>query len=235
MSSLLSQATEYNSGDNSTKINRQRQHAKTIKKHNDTRGKQKNIETLMKLSSISDDEDDTGLADFKPMKPQLTRTPHNYQLPEEAEENGKKQEDETDSQQNNSYSQNQATMIPNSEMPSLNVINRAASQFNQKAYSQPSTLNDAYSPSQNLQESLNNVQNGNYNAGAGAGFGSGYSPVGSMSNINEQLNHIIHLLEEQQNSKTSTTTEELILYTFLGVFTIYIVDSFTKVGKAYTR
>lgn len=53
--------------------------------------------------------------------------------------------------------------------------------------------------------------------------------------ISSRLNHIIHLLEEQQNSKTSTTTEELILYSFLGVFTIYIVDSFTKVGKTYSR
>lgn len=55
------------------------------------------------------------------------------------------------------------------------------------------------------------------------------------ADINSRLNHIIHLLEEQQNSKTSTTTEELILYSFLGVFTIYIVDSFTKVGKTYSR
>lgn len=55
------------------------------------------------------------------------------------------------------------------------------------------------------------------------------------ADINSRLNYIIHLLEEQQNSKTSTTTEELILYSFLGVFTIYIVDSFTKVGKTYSR
>ena len=55
------------------------------------------------------------------------------------------------------------------------------------------------------------------------------------ADINSRLNHIIHLLEEQQNAKTSTTTEELILYSFLGVFTIYIVDSFTKVGKTYSR
>jgi len=65
------------------------------------------------------------------------------------------------------------------------------------------------------------------------------SPPGQQNDtpvdINSRLNYIIHLLEEQQNSKTSTTTEELILYSFLGVFTIYIVDSFTKVGKTYSR
>ena len=53
--------------------------------------------------------------------------------------------------------------------------------------------------------------------------------------IDARLNYIIHLLEDQQNSRTNTTTEELILYSFLGVFTIYIVDSFTRVGREYTR
>ena len=39
---------------------------------------------------------------------------------------------------------------------------------------------------------------------------------------------------EQKDTKTSNVTEELILYLFLGVFVIFTVDSFTKVGK-YTR
>ena len=50
----------------------------------------------------------------------------------------------------------------------------------------------------------------------------------------EKLNYMIHLLEEQQNEKTNSVTEELILYIFLGIFVIFVVDSFTKVGK-YTR
>jgi nitrate reductase NapE component len=45
---------------------------------------------------------------------------------------------------------------------------------------------------------------------------------------------MIHLLEEQQDIKTSHVTEELILYSFLGVFIIFIVDSFARVGK-YVR
>jgi hypothetical protein len=47
----------------------------------------------------------------------------------------------------------------------------------------------------------------------------------------EKINYMIHLLEEQQNEKTSNITEEFILYTFLGVFIIYIVDSFARSGK----
>lgn len=50
----------------------------------------------------------------------------------------------------------------------------------------------------------------------------------------EKMNYMIHLLEQQQNEKTSNVTEEFILYTMLGVFIIYIVDSFTRAGK-YVR
>ena len=50
----------------------------------------------------------------------------------------------------------------------------------------------------------------------------------------EKLNYMINLLEEQQDEKTGSVTEEVVLYSFLGVFIIFIVDSFTKVGK-YTR
>jgi hypothetical protein len=50
----------------------------------------------------------------------------------------------------------------------------------------------------------------------------------------EKINYMIHLLEEQQNEKTNNITEEFILYTFLGVFIIFVVDSFARSGK-YTR
>tara|TARA_B100001063_G_C16766016_1_gene558676 strand:+ start:196 stop:807 length:612 start_codon:yes stop_codon:yes gene_type:complete len=50
----------------------------------------------------------------------------------------------------------------------------------------------------------------------------------------KKLNYMIHLLEEQQEQKTDNVTEELVLYTFLGVFVIFVVDSFARAGK-YTR
>ena len=50
----------------------------------------------------------------------------------------------------------------------------------------------------------------------------------------EKLNYIIHLLEKQQDEKTETVMEELILYLFLGFFIIYIIDSFFRAGK-YSR
>jgi len=45
---------------------------------------------------------------------------------------------------------------------------------------------------------------------------------------------MIHMLENMENEKTANVTEEFILYTFLGVFIIFVVDSFSKGGK-YVR
>ena len=49
-----------------------------------------------------------------------------------------------------------------------------------------------------------------------------------------KMNYIIYMLEQQKNEKTDNVMEELILYTFLGVFVIFVVDSFARVGK-YVR
>jgi hypothetical protein len=67
------------------------------------------------------------------------------------------------------------------------------------------------------------------------GSGSGGDNLNTnKSQILEKLNHMIHLLEEQRDEKTGHVMEEIILYSFLGVFIIFIVDSFARVGK-YTR
>jgi hypothetical protein len=57
---------------------------------------------------------------------------------------------------------------------------------------------------------------------------------GNRDQLLEKLNYMVHLLEEQQDEKTGHVMEELILYSFLGIFLIFIVDSFARVGK-YTR
>ena len=50
----------------------------------------------------------------------------------------------------------------------------------------------------------------------------------------EKMNYLIHMMEEQQAEKTNNITEEFILYLFLGVFIIFVVDSFNKTKK-YVR
>ena len=49
-----------------------------------------------------------------------------------------------------------------------------------------------------------------------------------------KLNKMIDMFEEQREIKTSKKNEEIVLYCFLGVFTIYILDSFVSIGK-YSR
>jgi hypothetical protein len=65
-------------------------------------------------------------------------------------------------------------------------------------------------------------------------------PMSSVSNSDsnqvliEKLNYMINLLEDQQDQKTGNVTEEVVLYSFLGIFIIFVVDSFARVGK-YVR
>jgi hypothetical protein len=59
------------------------------------------------------------------------------------------------------------------------------------------------------------------------------SPMNSSDTI-KKLDYIIHMIEEQRDHKTGHVAEELVLYSFLGIFVIFTIDSFVKVGK-YTR
>jgi hypothetical protein len=172
--------------------------------------RKKCVEALMMMTGDESD-DDTGLADFRPpSNPELTRMPN-------GEEN-----------QEQSRGMRQGSSQGQGNLPQRKSLE-----------SQPSSYDQAHSPPQNLRPDVSGAL-----ASVQAASASSPQYASQMQNgvegvsdkgISEQLNYIIHLLEEQQNAKTSTTTEELILYTFLGVFTIYIVDSFTKVGKPYTR
>ena len=65
-------------------------------------------------------------------------------------------------------------------------------------------------------------------------IGLGNQSMESSSKLMDKINYMIHLLEGQENEKTANVTEEFILYTFLGVFIIYVVDSFSRGGK-YVR
>lgn len=60
------------------------------------------------------------------------------------------------------------------------------------------------------------------------------SNIDANSVLLEKLNYMINLLEEQKDERTNNVTEEVVLYSFLGIFIIFIVDSFARVGK-YTR
>lgn len=81
---------------------------------------------------------------------------------------------------------------------------------------------------------LTNNQSGTY-AKQYVPYYTGQDYVAPKDQIMEKMNYVIHMLEEQKDEKSNGVVEELILYGFLGVFMIFMVDSFAKVGGKYTR
>jgi hypothetical protein len=59
-------------------------------------------------------------------------------------------------------------------------------------------------------------------------------PKTTNSEMLNKLNSLIEMFEDQKEMKTGQKGEEIILYCFLGVFIIYIMDSFVNIGK-YSR
>jgi hypothetical protein len=59
-------------------------------------------------------------------------------------------------------------------------------------------------------------------------------PESADSILLQKMNYMITLLEDQQDERTNNVTEEVILYSFLGVFIIFIADTFVRAGK-YVR
>ena len=51
------------------------------------------------------------------------------------------------------------------------------------------------------------------------------------SKMMEKINYMIHMLENMEHEKTANITEEFVLYTFLGVFVIFVLDSFSRSAK----
>ena len=68
-------------------------------------------------------------------------------------------------------------------------------------------------------------------AAAGAKTMGNSSAMDANGQLMQKINYMIHMLEQQEVEKTANITEEFILYTFLGVFIIYIVDSFSRSGR----
>mgnify|MGYP006924369115 CR=1 len=102
--------------------------------------------------------------------------------------------------------------------------------FNQYANSVNGSRLDTGLTSTSFSMPSNNTSSMYTNTSNGMEF---HSPS-SQSELLTKLNYMIHMLEEQQEHKTNSVVEELILYCFLGVFIIFMIDSFAKVGK-YTR
>ena len=88
-------------------------------------------------------------------------------------------------------------------------------QYNQDMYKNEN-INTDYLISNNL-----NTNSINYSA----------NKFANQDELLGKLNYIIKMFEEQKEIKTNKKNEEVILYSFLGIFIIYIMDSFVSIGK----
>jgi cell division protein FtsI/penicillin-binding protein 2 len=82
--------------------------------------------------------------------------------------------------------------------------------------------------------SSNTIQNQNTNTIQHQNTNTNFATTDVNKVLLDKLNYMINLLEQDQDEKTQSVMEEVILYCFLGVFIIFICDSFSKVGK-YVR
>lgn len=62
-------------------------------------------------------------------------------------------------------------------------------------------------------------------------FNNNEKPYYTNDELLSKLNYIIKMFEEQKDIKTNQKNEEVVLYCFLGIFVIYVLDSFVSIGK----
>jgi hypothetical protein len=214
---------------NETPINKKRNLHNKTQKRNDYNSQKVNA-VLESIHNSSQEENDLG--DFQPMSPPTSMGVENTKIREGMTNNSPIQANETD----------------NVDLKTLqnNFLNdKAVEKYYQN-------LIPTYSHNNNMNTTMNNHPNNNHHNYITTESNKPYYPINynshsnthSNSNIEkenenynrlvEKLNYMINLLEEQQDERTNNVTEEVVLYSFLGIFIIFIVDSFARVGK-YVR
>jgi hypothetical protein len=175
-----------------------------------------NINTIInKMAIVSAENAGNQLADFNPIaKPNITI----------------KKPDQTS--RNSDFEINSPEYILKTNIQNCGKIDNGNSiietySANDSGSTEYSNYNNSYDPSKLI--ALQSNHKPYYSK-----MGINANDFGDNSKLLEKLNYMIHLMEEQQNEKTANITEEFILYTFLGIFVIFIVDSFARSGK-YVR
>lgn len=157
--------------------------------------------------------------------------------------------EEDDSYNNTSYQSNlidetistSMTDSLNSELAKIQKMRETGNNIPQNTFlnSANSANNSLYNlENSNILGNLNSAKNNlasyneSYNYSASNNQSQSESPMHFDNNkLLKKLDYIIHLLEEQHNEKTNHITEELILYLFLGLFILFVLDSFARASK----
>lgn len=175
-----------------------------VENNNNTRNNKVNS-LLEKLTSMNSD-DDNGLANFKPISPPAVNT----------------KKDIGDNVDELQY------MPPIPRFKNAGTASNIYGSQNSSGYGANDIKTAVYSNYNKSYEAPTQFSRTPYYSNMGI------SSAPSDNKLLEKINYMIHLLEQQQNEKTDNITEEFILYSFLGIFIIFVVDSFARAGK-YTR
>ena len=160
--------------------------------------------------------------------------------------------EEDDSYNNTSYQSNlidetistSMTDSLNSELAKIQKMRETGNNIPQNTFfNSANSANSANNSLYNLENSnilgnLNSAKNNLASYNESYNYSTSNNQSVSESSVNfdnnkllKKLDYIIHLLEEQHNEKTNHITEELILYLFLGLFILFVLDSFARASK----
>ena len=222
---------QINNKDIDTPIGRKRTNInKTQKNHSKENNYSERVSNVLQTIHNLPDQDE-GLADFNPIPPPSSAGVENTKLRESANSSSMpyatEQPPELDS---GMVDANQTTS--NHQYSQQQYINQQK-QYPSQFHSQ-SSQSRQYLPNNNSNYNSSLYNNSPYINGYDYGQSSTSNHGSNYDVMIEKLNYMINLLEEQKDERTNNVTEEVVLYSFLGIFIIFIVDSFARVGK-YTR
>ena len=226
--------SELNSDD--TPVNRKRltsssSHNKTQKRLSSTEINHDKVNSV--LQSIHNNSNDNELGDFNPKRNQASTIQNNNESINPLTTNNKllappelmrEKLDKKEGFDNNLI----PTPLDNSEMELQELQSAFLNDAQVRDYYRKLVPNFHNKPNESGSGSSNKMYYKNKQMDQLNGFSSGNDVL-----LNK-INYMINLLEEQQDERTNNVTEEVILYSFLGIFIIFLVDSFARVGK-YTR
>jgi hypothetical protein len=208
-----------NNKDSENSIERKKtSHNKTQKRYSNKENSERVNSVLQSIHNLPENDESNGLADFNPPPPpnsagierrqnqslSKNTTPYSENLPEDGHEGYSFSETEFQSKSE------EVNMPSNSKIPD-NYYQRFMPNYDSMFKSKQYTHIPIQRP--NFQTEF----------------------TGSSNDVLiQKLNYMINLLEEQKDERTGNVTEEVILYSFLGIFIIFIADTFVKAGK-YTR
>ena len=236
----LNQINSGANNDNDTPIGRKKAMGanKTQKRYpadNSTPPKENNIysekvnSVLQSIHNLPANSDQLG--DFNPLPPPTSAGVENTKLRENNNNNNMPYATNTPPELDLGMSAATAT-TPNH----YGANQYGANQYGSNQYGANQVGANNYQSKQYMPQYSSMYNNSGYNGSSNSGGigSSSYDNDGSYDTMIEKLNYMINLLEEQKDERTNNVTEEVVLYSFLGIFIIFIVDSFARVGK-YTR